>query len=102
MAQKPTNTLPLTLIQPPGPPRAPGTVQGLLAWASKIFTYLNSQRTMLQSMYNSFVQSQASQNLVGLAADLPAPGTPGRQFLATDTKILYCDTGATWLKATLT
>jgi len=32
----------------------------------------------------------------GLAASIPAAGTAGRVYLATDTKIIYRDNGATW------
>ena len=100
MAQKPTNVLPLTVIQPRA---VPEPMSGdLLPWAKKIHGYLQTQRTMIQTMYNSVVKSQSSLSLVGLAADLPSPGTPGRVFVATDTKIVYFDTGSVWLQVTAT
>jgi len=34
----------------------------------------------------------------GLDASKPAPGTAGRLFIATDTQIIYCDTGSAWQK----
>lgn len=94
MALKQTNTLPLNLVQPPLP--------HLPKELKRLHDYLKAQQTKLQSMYNDVVQAQASQSLVGLAADLPEPGTPGRRFTATDTKIVYFDTGSAWLQAPLT
>ena len=98
MAQKQTNTLPISVIQPVLP-KPPTSIAGVMSWIAQLYKqYLRPQQTMIQTMYNSVVQSQASQNLIGLAADLPKPGTPGRQFVATDTKVIYFDTGSGWLQ----
>jgi len=92
MAQTPTNALAIALIQPQLPR---GTTKA-------VSDYLQAQQTMLQTMYNALVQNFASKTLVGLAADRPAFGTPGRIFVATDTQVLYFDTGSEWLSAALT
>lgn len=103
MALKTTQTLPLVLRQPPLPRRPPANapVEVLHAHIVGMHNYATQQQQMLQDMYNKIHRHLEGFALVGLAADLPAAGFPGRTFTATDTKVLYTDTGSSWLSATL-
>jgi hypothetical protein len=104
MALISTQTLPLVLKQPPLPRRPPhnAPLEALQAHVVMMHDYAVQQQQMLQDMYNKYHRLLEGFNLVGLAADLPTAGFPGRTFMAIDTKVLYRDTGTVWLSVGLT
>ena len=104
MALLQTQLLPGTLIQPdlPRQPPANAPLVALQAYVRTAHNYMAQQKTVIQGMYNSIVQAAAAQTLVGLDADLPTAGHPGRTFFATDTLKFYADDGNAWHFTTLT
>lgn len=104
MALLQTQLLPGTLTQPnlPRQPPANAPLVALQAYVRTVHNYMMQQKTTIQSMYNSIVQASAGQTLVGLDADLPTAGQPGRTFFATDSLKFYVDSGSAWHFTTLT
>jgi hypothetical protein len=104
MALLTTSTLPLQQTHqqlPPPPPRGHEPAQ-LSRWLAHLYHYLNQGRTVSDKTYNDLHRQIEGFNMVGLDADLPTAGFPGRTFHATDTKRLYRDTGSAWQYASLT
>lgn len=103
MALISTTQLPLAVRQPTLPPR-PATnasPQALNAHITAMYDYAAQQQQQIQLMYNNLHRVIEGYNLVGLDADLPTAGFPGRSFFATDTKKYYRDTGSVWYAVTL-
>ena|SRR5579872_3580148 len=76
----------LSIKQPPTELKAKDAV--LYQWLKRLVDSLNEWITTTATTVNQRPQ-------VGLAADLPpiSPGYTGREYFATDTKVLYIDDG---------
>lgn len=98
MALVSTTELPMTLTQEPvlAPPAGndPANWRAHLVWQA---TYMRRQQLVIDGLYSAIRRQFARMSMVGLATDLPTAGFAGRLFLATDTKVLYMDTGSAWL-----
>jgi len=74
----------------PAPPR------GLKERDPEVYKYLDTLRQQLANDHTILAQYVIQQSQQGLTANLPPAGSQGRFYWATDTLILYYDTGALW------
>ena len=114
MALRTTSSLPLQLAHPRIPkaaPLPPATMDKAATDKYRDQVTLHNRelqlfrqhtQLMIDAFYNNLHRHIEGFNMVGLDADLPTPGFPGRQFTATDSKKLYKDTGSAWLSVQLT
>lgn len=67
-----------------------------------LYQWLDSFRTQVANDHTLQSQYSLQKQLVGLDANLPAAGNPGRTYFATDSLKLYVDSGSAWHFVTLT
>lgn len=102
MALSTTATLPETLNHPRPPKPLMGSDKKAIDEHNKeLARYVRETQLMIEKFYNDLHRNIEGFNMVGLDADLPAPGFPGRQFTATDSKKFYKDIGSSWIAVTL-
>jgi len=61
-----------------------------------IAKWLHQLKLALSKRNSDTATALATATTAGLAANLPAAGTPGRIYYGTDNNVLYVDDGAAW------